>query len=453
MGADFDSLRSALEEAHSGLYRFSSRTKVNELFTFYRNNIKQPLSQRAFFRLVYQMLSELRDGHLRMDYAIGSVSGKPELFPFTIWFDGDKMIVLSNDSKIDSSILPGAQILTINHSSVAELRRLILSCLPGDGFIETGKSIKTRRSFGYYYWLLVDSSVSFTIQARNPSGQIIETKITGVRESERSENRQRNSVNRTVLPTLAVFDIPQNEAAVQLLRCDTITVLRMHNFIGERFTEELDSLFDIINRRHSDVLMLDLRGNGGGDDMNGAYTVSLFQKRPFRYYDHIWMKQPVPSFASWKKDIPMDTLMKMLRPAPGGGYFLTSALHPGVAEQLPAPHSFQGKLLVLIDGGTMSTAADVAAILKSTTGAIFIGEETGGTYEGNTSGAVAELTLPKSGFLVKIHLYEYFNAVGVSGKGHGIFPDKAVTIKASDVLDGKDVVMEQALLLGVGGKQ
>jgi hypothetical protein len=101
---------------------------------------------------------------------------------------------------------------------------------------------------------------------------------------------------------------------------------------------------------------------------------------------------------------------------------------------------------VLIDGGTFSTAADVAAQLRSMGRATFIGEETGGGYEGNTSGLNALIVLPNSRQRLRIMMYDYWNAVKPPAtRSRGTMPDRAVLRRVSDVLRGSDPVLEEAI--------
>ncbi|MBO9562959.1 MAG: hypothetical protein J7621_09305 [Niastella sp.] len=444
MQADFDSLQSALMEAHSGLYRYAEKPAIDQLFKNYRKRLEKPMSQQAFFTFLYQMLAELKDGHMRMDYG-DAVTKDPALFPFRVWMEENKMIVLSNDTKTDTTIKPGTEILTINGQKVSTLQQLIMTSLPGDGFITTGKRIKSQRSFSYYYWLLVDQSGAFTITARNTSGKPFTIKLSGVTEKERLINRNSNPVNTAILPALAIFDGPKDNLFLDFIHHDSIAVLRIKSFMGDRFTEEVDSIFTLIGKKQPKAMILDMRGNGGGEDMYGACLVAQFQSKPFRYFDHIWIKKLVPSFAPWKNEVPEDTLMKMVTANPTGGYFVGPQLHPGVAEQAPARQPFDGKLVVVVNGGTMSTATDAAALLRSLNNPPFVGEESGGTYEGNTSGAAAELTLPYSKFKVKIHLYEYFNAVTPAPKGRGIRPGYPVPTRPGDILRGIDAPMQKAV--------
>jgi len=132
--------------------------------------------------------------------------------------------------------------------------------------------------------------------------------------------------------------------------------------------------------------------------------------------------------------------------SPDGGYLVTPASHPGVAEQQPNANPFRGRVVVLIDGGTFSTAADVAAQLRSAGHAMFVGEETGGGYEGNTSGLNASIVLPNSRLRTKIMMYGYWNAVRKPEvRGRGTMPDHVVARRTADVLAGVDPQLKRAL--------
>lgn len=105
------------------------------------------------------------------------------------------------------------------------------------------------------------------------------------------------------------------------------------------------------------------------------------------------------------------------------------------------------KLVVLLDGGTFSTAADVTATLHHLGRAIFVGEESAGGYEGNTSGLNALVVLPRSGLRLKIMMYDYWNAVSPRTKGRGTLPDVVVERRVADLIRGVDPQMDRAIAL------
>ena len=79
--------------------------------------------------------------------------------------------------------------------------------------------------------------------------------------------------------------------------------------------------------------------------------------------------------------------------------------------------------------------------------AVFIGEETGGGYYGNTSGATTILKLPETGIKIYIPLIKYVSAVSDYPNGRGIIPDHHVEASIKEILEGQDPVMEYTLEL------
>ena len=126
--------------------------------------------------------------------------------------------------------------------------------------------------------------------------------------------------------------------------------------------------------------------------------------------------------------------------------------HPGLRVQQPAEGRFKGEVYVLTDGWTFSTAADVATVAHHNRLATFVGEETGGGYDGNTSGVSRGVTLGHSGLAVNVPCWMYTTKnVGHSFFGRGVVPDHPVRPSIEDALAGRDAVFELALALIRGG--
>lgn len=238
--------------------------------------------------------------------------------------------------------------------------------------------------------MFVDQNEEYTITARDASGKTVGAKLPGVLGSERENNRKNNPVNKTIRSSIEKLNAgPVN---ISLRFIGQTGYLRIRGFEGEQFTVESDSIFLQLRNKKTKALILDLRGNGGG-----VFT---------------------------------DATYKMLNEGvirdPQGGFLVSEKLHEGVGMQSPGKNPFTGKTFVLTDGISFSTAADVAAVLHNAKKAIFIGEETGRAYEGNTSGLNAQVNSKNSGFRVRIHMYEYWNAVLATKKGRGTLPDHVV---------------------------
>ena len=446
--SDFDVLRKSLEEAHGGLYRFSNKDTLNWHFDNYRKKLNNVKNQLEFITILSEMLSEIRDGHMNLEYdeATRTSLAQARLFPFRVAIEGRRLKVMYNDTPNDSTILPGMEILSINGQKSLDLIQLILPKMSGDGYIETGKMRRLERNFGQNYWLFVDQSADFIVTATDAWGKIKTTKLVGVPNAERINNRNTNSVNKQILSNVTKLEGPKENISLQFVNGLGIASLRIRLFDGQNFLAEIDSAFRTLNEKKSKALILDLRGNGGGVDTYGASLVSYFTNKPFRYFDRIHLKTISPSFATWKPGT-FEDLRNSVVPDPNGGYLVTTKLHTGISQQNPATKPFLGKVFVLLDGGTFSTAADVTAILRNLSDAVFIGEESGGTYEGNTSGLNALIKLPNSKLSLKIHMYGYWNAVSQLAKGRGTLPNYFVEKRIIDLLKGNDMQLSRAIEL------
>ena len=446
MQQDLGVLRRALDEAHGGLHRFSTKAELDKQFLTARLKLDRPMPALAFISVVSEALTIVRDGHMRLEYDDATVAAlaTARLLPLRVVSEAGRIIVAYNDATGDETVRPGMELLTINGRTIAEITPLILARLSGDGFIETGKTWRMARAFAENYWLFVDQSPTFAVTARAPGGRTVTASLDGVTTVDRMKSV--NPMNAVMAANLAKLDGPRDAVSLQFPRGDDVGLLRIRTFNGETFPASVAAAFSTLRARAASALILDLRGNGGGVDEYGALLVSYFVAAPFRYFDHIKVTTIRPSFATWKAST-FEDLKNGTQPAPGGGFLVLPQLHPGVAEQKPAATPFLGRVSILIDGGTFSTAADVCAQLRSRTKAIFIGEETGGGFEGNTSGLNAQIVLPNSRLKLKIQMYGYWNAVSGGQPGRGTMPDLAVVRSVEDVLAGNDPPVDRAVAI------
>lgn len=442
--ADFDVLRGALEEAHGALYRFTPKAELDRRFDTLRTKLDHPMDTRELITVLSEMLAAIGDGHSRLEYdeTTTATLAMARLFPFRLLIEDSRLMVLSNDSPDDAIIRPGMEILRINGRSARDVLDQILPKLPADGFIESGRKARLGRGFPRSYWLFVDQAEVFEVTARDAGGKTVTTKLPGVSSADRDKNS--NPVNAQIQAMLARLDGAKDNVSLRFVSDPDTAVLRIRGFEEDGFPAALEKAFQTLVEKSTTVLILDLRGNLGGVDAWGALLVSYLTNKPFRYFDHIRITTVEPSFSTWKPGT-SENLREGVVADPKGGFLVTPKLHGGVAEQKPSQHPFTGKLFVLLDGGTFSTAADVTAVLRHLKRATFIGEESGGAYEGNTSNLNALITLPHSHLRHKVQMYGYVNAVAGGKKGRGTVPDHAVAKTTADLLRGIDAPLERAM--------
>jgi len=445
---DFHCLRQALEEAHAGLYRYANKVQMDNRFDACQSKINRPMSHTAFWVIVSQMLTSIRCGHTGTNPPVdtSSAAAAARKFPFRVQIEhNDRLFVLLNDSSVDQATSPGMEVLEINGHAVKDILARMFGVISGDGDILTAKQAHMD-NFALYYWLLFEQDEQFRIGLRSSTGGAFKIVLDGVLDSDREKNK--NPLNDAVREGLAVVNWSHNDFALRFMPDTKIAEMSIRHFAGNQYPTWLEDSFKTLREQKVESLILDLRGNGGGVDMYGASLISHLVSHEFRYFDHIRMRSINPSFSA-QSDWNQKTAQML---ATGtvkdhrGGYLAAPGLQPGLLPQQPAQLPFLGRLIVLTNGRTFSTAADVAAVLKNLKRGTFIGQETGGGFQGNNSGIKATVILPNSNLHVGIPMWAYWNSVDdKTNQRRGTIPDQAVSNTVASLMQGVDIVRGAAL--------
>lgn len=459
MQVDFDLMRHALEEAHPGLYRYSTKPEMDHLFDAQRAKLSRPMAATQFEVVVAETLASIRCGHTRMhwDHEMETAIRIGRTFPLRVMFEGKRLMVLINQASNDRTIRPGMELISINGRTVSDLIKQFWPVTYADGDIETAKRHDIAQDFAKDYWWLVGQPEDFTITARDTaSGKTVVAKLAGVTEAQRKANH--NPVNGAMLAGLAkVRGGSYEKLSLRFLKDPDIAEIRIPLFMGADYPRFIEQSFRTLHEKGTKTLIIDLRNNGGGEDAYGVMLVSSLTDRPFHYADHVTIKTINWSFQDHWDAKPLSAeqlshIRECLKPNPAGGYFVTEQLQDSLGQKQPAQFPFRGKVFILIDGATFSTAADFCAVAHHLHLATFIGEETAGAYCGNNSSTEPTVTLPNSNVRFGLPLCSSWNAVGDEGNRHGTIPDYIAPTRTADLLRGIDTQLELALKLAQSSK-
>ncbi len=108
-------------------------------------------------------------------------------------------------------------------------------------------------------------------------------------------------------------------------------------------------------------------------------------------------------------------------------------------------NSFKGKVYVLINGMSFSASSIISSNLKGSKRATFVGEETGGAYNGTVAGFMPLVKLPNSELKIRIGLMLIAPHYKTEINGRGIFPDVPITPTLQDRIKGNDPEMDWIL--------
>jgi hypothetical protein len=450
---DFAILRSSLEEGHGGIYRYSTKSQMDEVFETAERAIDAPMTELEFYRLLAPVVASLNDGHTGLT---GShelerqFSQEPVIFPFKIAYHAGEAFLHRNYSD-NADIEMGGKVLSINGRSMGDVLAAILPMLPSDGTVETSKYRRLERTnqFGDTYGRVFGITTHFDLTYRAPQGGAVRSVavdgITAAELNRRFESRYAD-----------ISRAEQNRPPVQLTYRNGVPILTVRTFGGRTISNAgidypafLQNAFRDLAERQVEHLIIDVRNNGGGSDEYGKLLAAYLIPEPFDYYRFLEVNSDSFAFLEHTRmsngDVPRDRLRANER----GKFDLLG--HPNLGTQQPLQPNFSGEAYILINGASFSATGEFTSVVHHHGRATFVGEECGAGYYGNTSGMMVGVTLPNSGISVRVPLVRYTMAVsGYEPADRGLIPEHHVEPTIEDLLAGRDTVLEYTLEL-IGG--
>ena len=396
--SDFDWLRRRLEDSHCCLHAWTPEAEFDALFEQQRALITGPMQPHEFFRIVETVTGSVGCGHTSpwMSAAYWSFAdGK--LFPLTFRFM-DGYAVVTGYHGPEQQIEKGSIILEINGRPMKEITEELALHYSADAFNRAFRDSQVERRFSMLYARHFGFPPGFRVSCALPG--------------------RKTSVVVDLTPA-TVADVradifPPPEVTLTLYEDMSAARLAVNSFsFYDRepwFRGMIDSCLEVIEAEGLRTLILDLRGNDGGDPFCAAHLFAALAPRPLPYF-----AEPYGKYAD-------------------------------LASPLPLPERrFTGQLLTLIDGRCFSTNGHFCALLKYHHIGRFLGSEGGGTYTCNAGST--EVHLPSTRIMVYIPRGSFAAAVENMDPARGIMPDVELRQRYRDYRSGTDTVLDEALRL------
>ena len=201
------------------------------------------------------------------------------------------------------------------------------------------------------------------------------------------------------------------------------------------------ALFSAMVEEDIGELIIDLRGNQGGNSRLGHFIYKYLTKKDLlSYRTRVKISEELKGRNdSFRDHINGEILdygeIRLMFP-------YETRLEEAQLKQLP---SFEGTTVVLVDSDTYSSAEWIAAELSANELAIFAGEPTGGG--GSVPGDQLYIELPRSELVLAVSC-KFFEVPDGDIRRYGaVVPDFLFTPTIADYAEGKDTVLNQAIKL------
>lgn len=448
---DYDVFRAVFESANAGIYKYHSKREVDSVFSANRERITKKTSYRDFYSIVWDVIDFTGSCHNGLSYPDSldkAISSKKIFFPVPLkWLSGKLY------SNFENPELPlGSEILSVNQTDVKVFAKNISKYLSTDGHNTTGKYAFLETDWlPFYIYLATGEQAKFRVKyqkdgiVRTAILQAVDYKTTlanfkgrFVPDYEKERKKSKYSFQwmdeTTGLLTVRTFGMggPSSEG-------------------HRKYAAFLDSVFVDLKDKGVKNIVVDVRGNGGGNDPNDLLLYSYLTQRDFRenlaaftLFNTVPLK---PYFVEEEPD-EMRDLEEMLKEEHSnlreGKYYQNDSINP---IWHPNPNAFQGKVYLLISPLVASAGSLFASLVKSDEQSVVIGEETLGGYYGHTGHIPVAYRLPNTQLLLRFSIVDLEQDVKVlpdQKRGDGVKPDHAIELKMEDYLNNVDAALEFA---------
>lgn len=400
---DFNELKATIISLHPSLHDFSSQQEMNDFFNTQYEKITEETTLNEFYGIASTTIAKIGCGHSYMSLpkSFGDNLLTTQLLPYRFMIYENQLFITRDYG--NTSVPIGAQILSIDGNNTSDILQTLEALISADGHRKSAKEYQVMRSFRNLYALIFGVKNEHQLRYKIDGGEANAT-ISSMTYQEIVDEYDRNYATDPTPALNFKLDLDTKTATIR------IATFSYYGSNNAEFFSFIDDCFNQIKEKNIENLILDVRGNQGGDPYCGSYLLKHLAKEPYTYFQTNYGDYP---------DL--------------------------VVSISPDTNAFTGNLYTLIDGGCGSTTGHFTALLKYHQIGTLVGRETNGTYSCNDGSREHTLTNSR----LKYHMAELVYAVAVSGftKIEGVKPDHIIPYSASNIANGIDT--DVAFVMGL----
>jgi len=473
---DIDYAYKKLKKFHPDLYWYISEDSLDQIFSSFKESIKDPMTSTEFYTQFTPLIGSIRQGHTRTvapivrqtKEEIKSKGKRQHPFKYFEFENINNKLILTKNHGSDSSILEGSQVLSIENENIDDLITAYLPLNIGDGFNETFLPSYTYTEFGSLYLSThaPKDSLSITLQKndslytsylhcfpKKKKTKAVADTLKKTREEKklaRKKRREKNIANRKYGSYSYKKERKRDISFLKYNSTDSVAYMKIQSFFGRNYEDYHRECFAQIDSAKSKHLIIDLRYNLGGSALEIENLYSYLTDSEFSFFEKSKMTKSTSSLATWVYSegigpkiaaltfSPMLLINQITRVSRKDGvpYYRISK------KKKNKRNNYKGKVYVLINGESFSASCILATTLKANKRATFVGEETGGAYNGTVAGQFIRLSLPNTKVRLKFGVMTLKTPYRTSPDGYGIKPDVYIPRTKIGIDEQLDWVLE-----------
>ena len=451
--ADLDAIVALHERTNPNPYLRVSKESILGLAERLKTSIDRPMARREFLPLVMELQAGYRSDHYDMsvpDEDLEAAFARGErLLPFRAEPKDDSLAVVAVADS-ERTLQPGDTIVRIGSVPAADHLARLRALVPNETTRSRDTQVRER-----YRTLAWAAGITLPVQVEviRPDGSRRTVTVEGVgddlRKTERTaatgvtardEPRREVLVDSPPFRALLLPGTPPAAAPIALIEFPT-----MRGPLGGQWNDFLDQAITAMRARGAAGLIVDIRGNGGGDSALGDALLARINDRPYRMASRIVWRRSAESDELFRASTkPIWRWLMLAMPLFLPDY---SALKYGedltfetkAASRPRVEPRFDGPTALLIGERTFSSAMLLADAARTYDLMLTVGQPTGGVP--NALGDIGPFTLPNSRIVVSFSQKMFVRASGDESDLGPVRPHIEVA-----PVPGPDATLERAIV-------
>jgi hypothetical protein len=421
-----------LREAHPDPHRFLPAAALDERLQVENAAVGPSPEPIALARGASRLAAAIADAHVAV--GLGPEAGEGPQLPFLLVRAGDRVFLDASEP----SFPIGTEVLEVEGRPVDAFLDALAAMATVDGDRPEVRRAEAQRRLSFLGLMELGPRAHYELMVRRPGASTEELRLPATDRAGLARLAStRYSAPRWGAPPTT--DAPWTPSLVRL--DDDTRLLRLPSFGSNdetTFTARASELFDEVP---SDArLVIDLRGNEGGNRLLGVAVLRRLLDRPFAQWRRVSTRiRAIP--AAFRDHVSFPIVPESaLTTFPGerrGDVWVFDG-DPLADRMIPSPNPHRGRLIVFVDDATSSAAVEMlAALLAHREDVVVIGTETQGGCDRHTG--EMPVVFQVESLAVLVSLFE-IDLVAIPGcrPGHGAEPHVPVAYTADDYLAGED---------------